>query len=206
MDSHPEFKGFTAIVLAGGRSRRMGRDKALLPWGQGTLLGRVIQRLRPIAQETLVVASGTAAFGDLGARMVRDLIPGAHALGGLYTGLRLARYERCFVCACDMPFVNPALVSFLVDAAEGVDCVVPETGEGLQPLHAVYNRSALPVVEQRARSGQYDLRELVVSLSARIIQKNAVRKLDPDSESFLNLNTSADYARAVLRLRARHSV
>jgi molybdopterin-guanine dinucleotide biosynthesis protein A len=174
----------------------MGQDKAHLPWGDRTLVEHVIETLRPVTDEIIVVAKDAVSFSHLRARVVEDLVRGAHALGGLYTGLRLAAHERCFVCACDTPFLNPALIQFLIQQADGWDLVIPRTREGLQPLHAVYRRSILPAMEEQLRMQQWDLRALVPNVRARVIGPEQIARLDPAALSFFNVNTPEDYATA----------
>lgn len=188
--------GTTGLILAGGASRRMGRDKAHLPWGDATLIEHVVETLRPHVDELIVAVKDAGAFGGLRARVVEDLVPDAHALGGLYTGLTLAAYERCFVCACDTPFVNPTLIQFLVQQADGWDLVIPRTREGLQPLHAVYRRTVLPAIEERLRARQWDLHAVVPNARARIIGPEQIARLDPWALSFFNVNTPEEYATA----------
>jgi molybdopterin-guanine dinucleotide biosynthesis protein A len=174
----------------------MGRDKAHLPWGAATLIEHVVEMVRPVTSELLVVVNDARRFDGLDARVVEDLVPDAHALGGLYTGLTLATYERCFVCACDHPFLNPPLVRFLCEQLDGFDLAIPKTDRGLQPLHAAYARSALPAINAQLRQGCWNLRALVPTLRARIIEPEQWRPFDQDGRSFLNLNTQADYATA----------
>lgn len=189
-------RAVTGVILAGGESRRMGQDKAHLPWGDRTLIEHMIDRLRPVTDEIIVVTKDAAPFTALHARVTEDLVLGAHALGGLYTGLTLAAHERCVVCACDTPFLNPALIRFLVQQAGGWDLVIPRTREGLQPLHAVYARSSLPIIEEQLQHRQWDLRGLVPKLSTRIVGPETIRLLDPAGTSCFNLNTPEDYATA----------
>lgn len=189
-------RAVSGIILAGGESRRMGRDKAHLPWGDRTLIEHIIDTLRPITDEIVVVAKDAAPLSHLHARIVEDLIPGAHALGGLYTGLTLAAHEQCFVCACDAPLLNQALVQFLIQQADGWDLVIPRTREGLQPLHAVYRKSVLSAIEEQLRMRQWDLRALVPNARACIIGPEQIARLDPGALSFFNVNTQEEYATA----------
>lgn len=184
----------TGVILAGGESRRMGQDKAHLPWGDRTLIEHIIETLRPVTDEIIVVAKDAVPFAHLHARVVEDLILGAHALGGLYTGLRLAAHEQCFVCACDAPFLNATLIQFLIQQADGWDLVIPRTREGLQPLHAVYRRTALAVIEEQLRMQQWDLHALVPNVRACVIGPEQIARLDPWALSFFNVNTPEDYA------------
>jgi len=214
---------FTGVILAGGKSRRMaplpaasaeggsarsagpfrsatgggvGRDKAFLPWGEATLLEHVMETLRPLVHELIVSVYEARRFRHLDARIVEDLVPGAHALGGLYSGLKAAAHPRCFVCACDMPFLNPALIRFLAGQADGFDAVVPQTPQGWQPLHAIYTKSALPVVTERLRGSSRDLLGLLSRLRVRMVTMDEMRPFDPNGRSFLNVNTEADYLEA----------
>lgn len=189
-------EGTTGLILAGGASRRMGRDKAHLPWGRATLIEHVVETLRPHVDELIVAVKDAGTFGGLRARVVEDLVPDAHALGGLYTGLTLAAHERCFVCACDTPFVNPTLIRFLVRQADGWDLVIPRTREGLQPLQAVYRRPVLAAIEEQLRRRQWDLHALVPNVRACIIGPERIARLDPGSRSFFNVNTPEEYATA----------
>lgn len=188
--------GTTGLILAGGQSKRMGRDKARLPWGDRTVIEHMIETLRPVTDEIIVVAKNVASFSHLNARIVEDLVLDAHALGGLYTGLTLAEHEQCFVCACDAPLLNPSLIRFLIEEADGYDLVIPRTVGGLQPLHAVYSRSALPAIEKRLRRRQWDLQGLVSHLRVKTIETNVLRWFDPTGLSFFNLNTPEDYVMA----------
>lgn len=206
-------KGLTGLILAGGQSRRMGRDKAFLPWGRSTLIEHIIECLRPIADDLIVVVKEAHRFRHLRATVIEDLVPDAHAplekrfltghaLGGLYTGLRAARFARCFVCGCDAPFLNPTLIRFLADQAAGVDLVIPRTAHGFQPLHAVYAPSALSAIQEQLRRRQWDLRALVPRVRAKCIGPEVIHRWDPEELSFVNINTPDDLARATGLLQA----
>lgn len=200
-------EGVSGIILAGGSSRRMGRDKAFLPWGHATLIEHIIGTLRPLTDEVIVVVNphtngigvgvkDAPCFRSLNVRVVEDLVPDAHALGGLYTGLRAASHARCFVCACDAPFLEPAFIRFLIEQAAGYDLVIPRSVGGLQPLHAVYATSALSAIEEQVRRRRWDLHALVPQVRANIIEPERIRPFDPGARSFFNLNTPVDYAAA----------
>ena len=211
-----EKTGFTAVILAGGESRRMGRDKAFLPWKDATLLEEIVKKVSRVADEVIVAVKDHRPFRHLTARVVEDGVPNAHALGGLYTGLRAAQYERCFVTSCDAPFLDPGLIRFLVGKLDGVapppapaagggpafggrpegpgsgggvDLVIPKTPAGLQPLHAAYARSCLTAIEEKLRQRQWDLAGLIPHVRARVVSVE-------EGLSFRNLNTPADYRRA----------
>ena len=193
----------TGVILAGGKSRRMGQDKRRLAWGETTLLGHVVATLRPVVGELLVVVDDARRVRHLDARVIEDLVPGTHALGGLYTGLTLASRDRCFVCACDAPLLQPALIRFLCEQAEGFDLAIPQTDRGLQPLHAVYAKSVLPAIEEQLQRRQFNLHTLVTKVRANVVPLDRLRPFDPAGLSFLNVNTPQEYEVARERDRER---
>ena len=199
-------KALTGIILAGGKSQRMGKDKALLPWGNATLIEHVIKTLQPLVDELIVAVDDATRFRFLHAQVVEDLLPCAHALGGIYTGLVRASHERCFVCACDMPFVNPRFVRFLAGESDNCDIVVPKTTQGFQMLHAIYTKSALETIEAQIHARRWGLQALVLRVRARIIEQDTIAIYDPDGASFVNLNSPDDYSRAFAKYQAMASM
>jgi molybdopterin-guanine dinucleotide biosynthesis protein A len=150
----------TICVQAGGESRRMGQDKALMPFLGRPLIQRVVDRLAPIADEVIVTTNRLEDYRFLGLPLYPDLKPGRGALGGLYTALASATCEAVAVVACDMPFASPTLIdtgySLLVQ--EEADVAIPNSGEGLEPLHAVYRReTCLPAIESAIDADQWKL-------------------------------------------------
>jgi len=118
-------KGISGAVLVGGKSRRMGRDKALLAVGGQPLLQRVVEALREVTDELLLVGVGAERYAWLGGRAVDDLVPGGGPFAGVYTALSVARHSHCLVVACDMPFLNTDLLRYMRQQAMGWDAVVP---------------------------------------------------------------------------------
>jgi molybdopterin-guanine dinucleotide biosynthesis protein A len=190
---------YSGIVLAGGESRRMGRDKAELSLGRETLLERVVAALMPIVDDIVVVGPERKIALPDGATFVQDDIPCAGPLGGLRTGLKRTRHHAALTVACDMPFLDRRLLCLLLDLLEGFDAVVPEVEGRFQPLHAVYSRRIIPTVEQRMVRGQLKLEGLLANLSVRWVGEDEIEPLDPCHRSFVNVNTAADW-QAALRL------
>lgn len=188
--------GLTGIILAGGQSRRMGRPKAFLPWGDTTLIEHVMETLRPVVDEVLVVVDHAAGFRLGGVRVVEDLVPGAHALGGVYTGVRAATWSRSFVCGCDAPFLHPKVIRGLYDLAVECDLVIPRTAGGWQPLHAIYMKLALPVLADQLSRCAWDLQSVISKLRVRVVEPAALRLLDPAQLSWYNVNTPEEYRQA----------
>lgn len=188
-------RDLTGIILAGGKSLRMGQDKRFLEVGGQTLLDRAVAVVESLFPEILVVvAEPTLQLSHLSHRVVTDLIPGCATLGGVYTGLSYASSSRVFATACDMPFLNRTVIEHLATADPAADVVIVRLANGLQPLHAIYSKRCLPVLEQMARAGNLKLQEIcnAEALSVRVIPEEELRPLDPHLLSFLNLNSPAD--------------
>jgi molybdopterin-guanine dinucleotide biosynthesis protein A len=196
----------TGVLLAGGRSRRMGTDKRFLEVGDKTLIERALEVYEHLFSEILVVvAEATPELAALEHRVLVDVIPDCGSLGGLYTGLSGANRGRIFAAACDMPFLNPAVISHLVGLSAGYDIVMPKLATGLQPMHAVYAKTCTPHFRRMIDAGQFTIQEVARSehLAIRLVPEDDLRRIDPRLLSFLNLNTPADleFAR---KLAAQH--
>lgn len=188
----------TAIILAGGRSRRMGWPKALMPWGDGRLIDAVLAHLQPIADEMLIVAKPGFPFVDRRARVVADREPESHPWVGLSTGLRLATHDVSFVCACDMPWLHAGAIRYLRDVLKGFDAVVPQDSTGrLEPFHALYTRRCLPAMERRWQAGHRAVRELLGGLTVRVVTPKELHRIAGWEHSFINLNTPEDVSSAM---------
>lgn len=181
----------SGIVLAGGRSRRMGREKAGLQMSGGTLLERAVRTLEPIVDEVVVV--GTPGTAPCGVRVIADETPGLGPLGGLATGLKRTRGERVLLVACDLPFLDRALLLYLMSLAPGYDAVVARIDGRSQPLHAVYDRRVGPIVDRQIASGAYRMEELVARLHVRWVEDAEIAAIEGGHRSFFNVNTPADW-------------
>ncbi len=184
-------ESLSIVIQAGGESRRMGQDKALLPFLGEPLILRVLRRLQPIADEVIVVARQPEALAFLGVKAVSDLLPGVGALGGLYTALSVARYPLVGIVACDMPFASAELLEEACRrlVQSGVDAVIPRTSLGWEPLHAVYRReTCLPPVERAIQRGERRL--IAWHQEARILALTEEEAFPP--YAFLNVNTLED--------------
>lgn len=184
----------TGILLAGGKSRRMGEDKRFLSVGESTLFERSLAALLSIFHNVCVVIAQDSPPLQADVPVFRDLVPNSGSLGGLYTGLREAHTDYVFVAACDMPFLNPEAVRHLVSLKDQADIVMVRLESGLQPTHALYSRRCLPIIEEMVRIHQVKLQHLAAhpSLHVRLVAESELREIDPDGWSFLNINTPAD--------------
>jgi molybdenum cofactor guanylyltransferase len=187
-------KDVTGILLAGGKSRRMGLDKRFLQLGGETLVRRALSVYERLFTEILiVVAEPVPELSDMGYQIVTDLIPNCATLGGLYTGLSFARSRRIFAAACDMPFLSSAVIDHLLQFCDD-DIVMPKLVSGLQPMHAVYAKTCLPYFEDMIANNILSIQLVLENyeLRARLVPEEALRTLDPQLLSFLNLNTPED--------------
>ncbi|MGH7495577.1 MAG: molybdenum cofactor guanylyltransferase [bacterium] len=190
----------TALILAGGKSSRMGRDKALLPLGNTTVIEFLMARLRQVCEEVIVVTRLEQPYSSLGASVLFDLMPDKFSLGGLYSGLLQSPAQVNFVCACDMPLISPSVVSYLLELLTDFDVAVPRLEGQVEPLCAVYTKACLPAIHARLLAGDLRMSGWFDSVRARFVGKDELQKHDPKLQSFSNLNTMADYQQLLIRI------
>jgi molybdopterin-guanine dinucleotide biosynthesis protein A len=184
----------SGIVLAGGKSRRMGTDKAFLEVGGIPTVQRVLNALESLSDDLIIVTNDPERYEGLPGRLVSDVYPGKGALGGIYSGLLAARHDYTIVVACDMPFLNPRLLRYLVSLAAGYDVVVPDSGNGhLETTHAVYARTCLDPIKQLLLADQLKIIKLFPAVRVRYVGRDELLKIDPRLLSLLNMNTLADW-------------
>lgn len=193
--------GRSAIVLAGGRSSRMGVDKAALRLGGVTILeGLVVKLARGFDEVVIVAGAGGVALPSKLApgsvRLLRDPVPFEGPVNALRAGLAAIGAEVGFACACDLPFLNVRLAAELCAMAAGHDAAIARIAGRLQVLHAAYAKSCLPALDAMIGRGERRLHDLVPRLDARIVDEDEIRSYDPELLSFFNVNTPEDYARA----------
>jgi len=184
----------TGIILAGGKSRRMGEDKRYLVVGEQTLLERGLGVLRSIFQEVLIVIGQDSPSIGIDAGVVRDLVPDCGSLGGLYTGLMQATTPCIFVVACDMPFLDREVIAQFTSRRAVADIVMAKLDDRLHPMHALYGKRCLPALEQMIQARQLKIQEVVSQSSLRVeyVTEADVFTIDPSWRSFYNVNTLAD--------------
>jgi FdhD protein len=181
------------VILAGGESRRMGRDKAFLPFRGGTLVETVAARLRDACDGVLVVSRDPGRFETLGLRAVADALPERRSLVGIYTGL-LHAGRPIFACGCDMPFLCGPLIRHMAALADGADVVMPRLKD-YEPLHAVYTPACLEPIRRVLAAGGRNA-DILAGVRAHILDEEELRRFDAALRSFVNLNTPEDYAAA----------
>lgn len=181
----------TLVIQAGGESRRMGADKALLLFLGQPLILRPLNRLASLADEVLVTSNQPEGYHFLGLSPIPDLLPGLGALGGLYTALSVARYPYVAVVACDMPFANLAIfaLEFFLLKQGGSDAVVPRSEDGTEPFHAIYRReTCLPYIQDALEAGMRRVDSWFAQVTIRYLEPAEYLAYDPDQLAFLNIN------------------
>ncbi len=191
----------TAVILAGGRSSRMGTPKALLPFDDEPLIVHLVRRLQPLFQRIVVVAAPNQGLPALPATIVHDEVPHQGPVGGIYYGLRAVEDEFAFVTSCDSAFLNPSLVAHLLSRIQAADVVVPRWGGRLQPLVSVYRTSLVPILERQLANGELRPVSLFERVRTHYVAEDEVRRFDPAGDSFFNMNRPEDYEEALRRWR-----
>lgn len=190
----------TGLVLAGGASRRMGRDKALIELDGKPLIQIVVEKMAQVCNEVLIVAGDTQSYKGVGVPVVADRFRGVGVLGGLHAGLAAANNELTLAVGCDMPFLNPNLLLAFARWAEGFDVALLKRGEYVEPLHGAYRRTCLPAIEAVIRSGERRIVSFFPQVHVRYITPDKVVPLDPTFRSFRNVNTPEEWAKAQAEL------
>jgi len=195
----------TGIVLAGGASRRMGRDKATLDLGGRTLLEHAAGALSKVCDELIIAAADRAPqrLQNLSPVWVPDSPGAVGPLAGLAAGLAVASHPVAVVVACDMPFLNGGLLRHLASSVVDCDAAVPVAGIP-QPLHAAYSRDCLPTLQSVLRLGGRSMRDLLSRLRVRYVAESRCLELDPEGLSSFNMNTTDDYRFADTHWARRH--
>jgi len=206
MNDHPTIENATAVILTGGKSSRMGRPKALLPFADEPLIAHVVRGLKKMFAEVVVVAAPDQELPPLPAVLVRDEVAYQGPVSGIYHGLIASSGDVCFVTSCDAPFLNPVLVAHLLSQIADFDVVVPYWQERFQPLHAVYRRSVAPLLKAQLERGELRPISLYDKVRTRNIREDEIRRHDPEGLSFLNMNSPEDYDAALQLWSERNSI
>ena len=191
----------TAVVLAGGMSRRLGRNKAVELFDGETLIRRAIGRMRQVARNIMVVANDESRVAELDlpndVAAVLDEYPGKGPLAGIYTGLNASSTEWAVFCACDMPFLSPNLYRALLSNRDRYDAVVPIVDGRPEPVHAAYSRACLGPIGDKLVANDLKIAGFFQNVSVRYFSEDELRAIDPNLLSFFNINTQQDLEMAV---------
>ncbi|HYA90321.1 MAG TPA: molybdenum cofactor guanylyltransferase [Thermodesulfobacteriota bacterium] len=179
----------SGIILSGGKSLRMGENKAFLEIEGTPIITRIYHLFKELFQEVIIVTNQMEFFKNFDSKIYNDLMPDKGALGGLYTGIFFSSFQYSFCVACDMPFIKKSLVEYLVKNIQNNDVVVPRTQDGLQPLHAIYSKNCLQPIEKIIEEGKYKIIDMYKMVRVRVVEEHEFLCLDPFRDSFININT-----------------
>jgi molybdenum cofactor guanylyltransferase len=193
---------FSVIVLTGGKSRRIGRDKATLMLAGETLLDHALRAARTLSRDVIVVKrrDQSLSIGGVDVRLVCDALPYEGVMAGILAGLTEARHQWTLVLACDMPFVSLPLVRNMLEQRHEHDAVVPRLSVGLEPLHALYRTTCLDALRHALATGQRRVSSFYCGLDLLYVQESEIDRIDPEHWTFFNINTAQDLAVAQARL------
>lgn len=186
-------RNMSAAILAGGKSRRMGRNKALLPFGGRPLIARVYDTLSPLFEDIFMVTDDPGLFGFIPCPKIPDRVPGKGPISGVDAALRHSNSPFVLVVACDAPFLSSSLLERMAENTGEADLVIPFGPRGPEPLCAIYGKGCLPLIEESLRKGDYSIMALIGLLRTREISREEVASVDPDFRSFQNINTPMDF-------------
>lgn len=185
----------SAVILAGGQSRRLGLDKSLLEVAGQPLIARTVQVLAALSDDLVVVTNEPARYRRLAldVRFVADEKRGMGSLMGIYSGLKAARHAHALAVACDMPLLNLPLLRYMVPLAEGHDVVIPRVDGMVEPLHSIYGKGCLPFMARLLDQGRRKITAFFPQVRVRYVEEHELDRFDPTRLSFVNVNTPEDW-------------
>jgi molybdopterin-guanine dinucleotide biosynthesis protein A len=193
--------GVSGVILAGGKSSRYGKNKALVEIDGVPLIKRVMRVMEPIFFPSVVLITNTPkTYAFLNVPMFEDRIKGLGPLGGILTGLKVISENAGFFVACDMPFLNSGLIRYLASVRHGFDVVVPTFSGKFEALHALYTKSCLKEIEKLIDDGIYQTIQLFQSVHVRFVAENEIRRFDPELSSFSNINKPEELLKMKLKV------
>jgi molybdopterin-guanine dinucleotide biosynthesis protein A len=179
----------TGIILSGGKSIRMGENKAFIQIEGVPIIKRIYDLFKELFQEVIIVTNQKELFSNFDSKIYSDLIPSKGALGGLYTGIFFSSFHHSFCVACDMPFIKKTLVQYLIEDMDDEDVIVPRTKDGLQPLHAIYSKNCVDPIRKSIDEGKSKIIDIYDQVNVKIVDEKDFLCFDPGRESFINVNT-----------------
>lgn len=185
----------SAVILAGGQSRRLGVDKSLLEVKGEPLLARTVQTLATLSDDLIVVTNEAARYQmlELGVRFVPDDKRGVGSLMGVFSGLKAARYGYALAVACDMPFLSLPLLRYMASLTVGYDVVIPRLTGLVEPLHSIYGKACLPFMAELLDQGRRKITSFFPQVRVRYVEDRELGTFDPSHRSFVNVNTPEDW-------------
>lgn len=194
---HKELAGIAPVILAGGKSSRMGRNKSFITLGDKKLIDIIAEKVAALfSLPPLLVTNTPDEYAYLGLPTISDLYRDMGPLGGIHAALSHSKAPRIFVFGCDMPFVSAELILRMAALAPGFDVVMPRFGERPEPLHTIYSAACLAPAEACLARGDRRVISFFPQVKVRYLEEAEIRALLPDDTAFININTPEDLERA----------
>ncbi|PLR81587.1 molybdenum cofactor guanylyltransferase [Bacillus canaveralius] len=187
----------TGIILAGGKSSRMGTNKAFLEVGNQAVIERIIAELSKIVSDLVVVTNHFAEYQSLGVPMTEDNWKGKGPLAGMEAGLLASKHDKNLVVACDMPFISVKLGQFLLEQLNQYEAAVPEINSRLHPLFAAYRKETVPSIQESLSEDQLKIRSFLHRVNSKILKEDELSGLGLDGASLYNMNNPDEYRQAL---------
>ncbi len=191
-----EHPNVTVAVMAGGKSSRMGTDKAFVPVLGKPMIEHVLEQVHGLSNETIILTNEPNSYSYLNIAMYGDFYTDRGPLGGLHAALYHASHPSVLVVACDMPWLNRTLLNFLVSLRNLADVIVPRWLEHPEPLHAVYNKTCLAAIENNIRQDRLKTISFYDQVNVKYVSREEIAQFDPDGRSFSNINTPGELTAA----------
>lgn len=181
----------SSIILAGGKSRRLGKDKAGIKLdGKTTILQDIVDKLLKISGEVIVSTDGRRYEGlDKRVKWADDIYPGGGSLVGLYSGLKEAKFDYALVVACDMPFLNIDLIRYMIAMPRDYDVLISRIDGKPQPLHAIYSKNCLKAMRELLEADRLSIMNLYPKVNTKYLPQEIIDRYDAEHRSFLDVNS-----------------
>jgi len=181
--------------LAGGLSTRYGQNKAFLRINGVRLIDHIAEQMKSIFTRVILVTNQKSDFQYLRLPLLEDLVKGLGPIGGIYTGLSAISEQAGFFVACDMPLLHQGLIRYMVDGIDDYEAVVPSVGKWVEPMHALYAKSCLPIIKALIDVNRYQVRLFYDQVPVRYVREDEIRRFCCPEEAFLNINTPEEFDR-----------
>ncbi len=189
----------SSIILAGGKSKRFGKNKAFLKIRGRILIDQIVEKMGRLSNEIIIVTNILKKFDYLpkkfdylNVKLIKDIIPYKGSLGGIYSGLLFAENNSIFVVACDMPFLNIPLLKYIISFFQDYDVVIPKINNFFEPLHAIYSKKCLNPIKKLIDENNLKIIDFFPEVNVKFVGKKEIEKFDPDLLSLFNINTLED--------------
>lgn len=192
----------TAIILAGGKSNRFGSDKAFIEISGTPLIKRHLKLLNSLFSKIIIVTNQPQKYRFKNVKIVQDVIKDSGPLAGIYSGLLSSGSFYNFIIACDMPFINKALIRYMAGHKDDYDVIIPKVNNKFHPLFGIYSKNCIPVIEKMLKNDRLKVSSIFPKVKTHFIPKKTVEKFDENLFSLVNINTKKDLTKVKKRIPA----